>query len=69
MSDVATTVEMEEIPGDLILNWNQTGIRFVPSSTWTMERRGERHVEMVGMNDKCQTTAFSFAVVHQEDVT
>ena len=57
MNDVATTVEMEEIPGELVLNWDQTGIRFVPSSTWTMERRGERRVEMVGVNDKRQITA------------
>ena len=57
LNDVATTVEMEEIPGELILNWDQIGIRFVPSSTWTMERRGERRVEMVGVNDKRQITA------------
>ena len=40
-SDVATTV----------------GIRLVPSSTWTMERRGEHRVEMVGVNNKRQITA------------
>ena len=57
MSDVATTVEMEEIPAELVLNWDQTGIRLVPSSTWTMERRGEHRVEMVGVNDKRQITA------------
>ena len=54
LSDVATTVEMEEIPAELVLNWDQTGIRLVPSSTWTMEKKGERRVEMVGVNDKCQ---------------
>ena len=48
---------MEEIPKELILHSDQTGIRFVPSSTWTMERRGERRVEMVGVNDKQQITA------------
>ena len=57
LSDVATTVEMEEIPAELVLNWDQTGIRLVPSSTWTMERRGEHRVEMVGVNDKHQITA------------
>ena len=56
LNDVATTAEMEEIPGELILNWDQTGIRFVPSSTWTMERIGERRVEMIGVNDKRQIT-------------
>ena len=57
LSDIATTVEMEEIPGELVLNWDQTGIRLVPSSTWTMERRGERRIEMIGVNDKRQITA------------
>ena len=52
LSDVTTTVEMKEIPAELVLNRDQTGIRLVPSSTWTFERRGEHHVEMVGVNDK-----------------
>ena len=57
LNDVATTVEMEEIPGELVLNFDQTGMKLVPSSTWTMERRGERRVEMVGVNDKQMITA------------
>ena len=57
LNDVATTIAMEEIPGELVLNWDQTGIKLVPSSTWTMERKGERRVEMVGVNDKRQITA------------
>ena len=57
LSDVATTVEMEEIPARAC---SQLGIRLVPSSTWTMERRGERRVEMVGVNDKRQITAGEF---------
>jgi hypothetical protein len=48
---------MEEIPADLILNWDQTGIKFVPCSSWTMEQRGARRVEMIGANDKRQITA------------
>ena len=33
LNDIATTVAMEETPGELVLNWDQTGIKFVPSST------------------------------------
>ena len=29
---------MEEIPAELILNWDQTGIRLVPASSSTMEK-------------------------------
>lgn len=57
LADVVTTVEMEEIPAELILNWDQTGIKIVPSSTWTMEAQGSRRVEAVGVNDKRLTTA------------
>ena len=57
LNDIVTTIAMEEIPGELVLNWDQTGIKLVPSSTWTMERKGERRVEMMGVNDKRQITA------------
>ena len=49
-------MEMEEIPGDLILNWEQTGIRIVPSTNWTMERKGSKRVEATALNDKRQIT-------------
>ena len=55
--DVTTVVTMEEIPPELVFNWDQTGIRLVPCSSWTMERQGEKRVEMVGVNDKRQYSA------------
>ena len=48
---------MEEVCPELILNWDQTGIRIVPSSTWTMDREGVSHIEMIGAKDKRQITA------------
>ena len=57
LDPVAEAVDMEEIPAELVLNWDQTGIKLVPSSVWTMERQGEKRVEMVGVNDKRQITA------------
>ena len=54
---VAEAVVMEEIPAELLLNCDQTGIKLMPSSLWTMERQGEKRVEMLGINDKRQTTA------------
>ena len=57
LEEVTQTVLMEEIPPELILNWDQTGIKIIPTSTWTMEQRGARRVEMVGVNDKRQITA------------
>ncbi len=52
LNDVVVTVEMEENPAELILNWDQTGVKIVPSNTWTMDRQGSKRVEVVGSNDK-----------------
>ncbi len=46
--DVKMAVEMEEIPNDLIINWDQTGIHYVPVSYWTMEKEGAKRVEIAG---------------------
>ena len=52
--DVQATIEMEEIPEDLVLNWDQTGHTL---HTWTMEKTGAKRVEIVGADDKRQITA------------
>ena len=57
LAKVVATVEMEEIPPELILNWDQTGIKIVPSSTWTMEQQGTKRVDPVGAGDKGQIIA------------
>ena len=57
LDDLVMTVEMEEIPSDLILNWDRTGIRLVPASSRAMEQRGVKRVEVVGQNDKHLITA------------
>ena len=48
---------MEEIPGEFILNWGQTGIKMIPLNSWTMEEEGVQQIEMVGLSDKRQITA------------
>ena len=57
LADVTATVTMEEVPPELILNWDQTGIKFVPNSSWMMARQGAERVELVGVGDKRQITA------------
>lgn len=55
--DVNAVVEMEDIPPQLVFNWDQTGISIVPGLSWTMEAKGSKRVEIVGMGDKRQITA------------
>ena len=47
LEEVVATVKMEEIPLELILNWDQTGMKIAPSDTWIMDRQGVRQVEWV----------------------
>ena len=55
--DIQSIVEMEEIPNDMIINWDQTAIKYVPMSKWTMVNEGSQRVEVVAANGKRQITA------------
>ena len=57
LHDIVATVELEEIPAQLILNWDQTGIKIIPTSSWTMEKEGSKRIEVVGVDDKRLITA------------
>ena len=35
--DIKAMIEMEEIPQDLVINWDETSIHYVPFSSYTME--------------------------------
>ena len=41
----------------MILNWDQTGAKIVPSSTWTMDAEGSKRVEIAGVDGKRLITA------------
>ena len=47
---------MEEIPKDLILNWDQTAVNYVPVSNWNMAKEGSKKVPIAGIDDKQQIT-------------
>ena len=57
LEQVSTMVVMDEIPPEMILNWDQTGLNLIPSSSWAMEQRGAQRVEITGLNDKRMITA------------
>ena len=54
--DVRNVVTMDEICDEMIANWDQTGINYVPVSSWTMEKEGSKRVELIGKDDKRQIT-------------
>ena len=55
--DVKAIVKMEEIPGEFVINWDQTGIHYLPVSSWVMAKEGSKRVEIAGIDDKRQITA------------
>ena len=48
---------MDEITQELVINFDQTGIPYVPVFSWSMKMEGEKRVTVVGKDDNCQITA------------
>ena len=53
--DIQTIIEME--PNELVINWDPTGINYVPVSNWTMATEGSKRIEVTGLGDKRELTA------------
>lgn len=54
---IEKTVCDNDIPSNLIINWDHAGINIVPVSNWTMATEGSKRVEISGLGDKRQITA------------
>ena len=54
---IKTTVFENHIVPQLVLNWDQTAVRLVPYSEWTMEEQGTNKISIKGLNDKREITA------------
>ena len=57
LMDIKAVVVKEEVPDDMILNWDQTAIKYIPVSNWTMTIEGSKRIELIGHDDKQQITA------------
>ena len=40
----------------LVINWDHTGKKYIPTSSWTIKKEGKRRVEILGIDDKRQIT-------------
>ena len=54
LDTISTIVEDNDIPDSMIVNFDQTEVNIVPSSEWTMELKGEKHVCVAGLGEKRQ---------------
>lgn len=48
---------MNDIHPDLIFNWDQTTIHYVPTGQWTMNHAKEKIIPIAKSDDKRQITA------------
>lgn len=46
-----------EIPPELVISWDQTGVNVAPSSQWSQQEQGSTRVGIAGGGDKWQITA------------
>lgn len=47
LGDIRSIVIFENIPAKLILNWDDTRLNYVPSSSWTLEEKGHRRCQLL----------------------
>ena len=66
VADIKAEVVMNEIPHDLIFNWDQTAIQLVPTGQWTMNRAKEKVISIANSDDKRQMTAVLAATLTGE---
>jgi hypothetical protein len=53
---VQKVVQAENIPSELVINFDQTGCKFVPAAEWTMSDEGAHQVPIFGLGDKREMT-------------
>jgi len=54
---------MKSIPKELIINWDQMGMKYVPVSDYTFEEEAKR-VEIARLDDKWQITVFMLCTMN-----
>ena len=52
LADTAPGVIMNEIHHDVVINWDQTGIKIIPTGDWSMHFSDEKIVPIASRDDK-----------------
>ena len=60
LSEILDTVGLNDIPPELIFNWDQIGINLVPTVLWTLDKKGKKRIEIAGYQDKRQITGVMY---------
>ena len=57
LADIQAEVLMNDVHPQLIFNWDQTPVHYVPTGEWTMHRQKEKIIPIANSDDKRQITA------------
>ena len=49
LKNIQNKMKIKNIPPELVICWDQTGLHIVPVSQWTMEVEGSKRVETTGI--------------------
>ena len=58
---VIDAVGLNNIPQELIFNWNQNGINLFPTALWMLDKKGKKQIKIAGYQDKRQMTSIMFS--------
>ncbi len=56
LRNIQSIVKEHNIPDELIVNFDQTGVSIIPVDDWTMEKEGATDVPITGLDDKRMIT-------------
>ena len=56
LQKIDNIVTTDEIPDNMVINWDQTACNLVPGGNWAMVKKGKEQVPIHGMDDKRQIT-------------
>ena len=48
---------LQNIPNQLVSKWDHAAINIVPGLSWTMDQKGVKKIEIIGLDGKRQITA------------
>ena len=51
LSEILDTDDLNDIPQELIFNWDQTGINLVPTALWRLDKKGKKRIKIAGYQD------------------
>jgi len=52
LSQIIKLAHKKQVPPQLVINWDQTGVNIVLALSWTMEEEHSKTIPIVGFGDK-----------------